>query len=147
MLFQLGYVSTAANEMSREGLIAILEVARRINRGHGLTGLLLFHAGSFLQVLEGEQDAVRETYARISADRRHTDLQLLFEEAITERQFADWSMGFQALDGNELLEFPRADGSTPDLRSMADDIGKTRRFMQLLRSRGLDPAKDVVTPG
>ena len=37
----------------------------------GITGLLLFIDGGFLQMLEGEERAVRELYTRIAADRRH----------------------------------------------------------------------------
>jgi hypothetical protein len=45
-------------------------------------------------VLEGEQEAAEETYARITQDRRHVDIVLLLKEAVAERQFPQWSMAF-----------------------------------------------------
>lgn len=145
MLFQIGYVSTATAAMRRDDLIQLLRTARDLNLRNAVTGLLLFHGGHFMQVIEGEEDAVRETFGRIRQDSRHRDIAVLFDEPISERLFADWSMGFQQLDGSELLEFPDVDGQPADLRRMAHDIGGAKKLMLVMRSRGLDPAKDVVT--
>ena len=82
MPFHLGYVSTATGQMLREDVLAILSVARRINHEKRVTGLLLFDGRSFLQVLEGDEDAARETYDRIAKDERHRDLVVLFEEQV-----------------------------------------------------------------
>jgi hypothetical protein len=87
MPFQLGYVSTAVEQMLREDLLAILEVSRRTNRDNGVTGLLMFDGKDFLQVLEGDEAAVRETYGRIAQDERHRDLNVLFEEQVDSAQF------------------------------------------------------------
>ena len=145
MPFQLGYVSTASHEMRRDDLVQILEIARSINRVNGVTGLLLFHGGHFLQVLEGKEEAVRETFARIREDRRHRQLEVLFESEVDEGEFADWSMGFQALDGSEWLEFPHPDGEPKDLRASVEDYGRAKELLLLLRTRGLDPAKELAT--
>lgn len=145
MLIQLGYVSTATAVMQRADLIRLLRTSRDLNQRNGVTGLLLYHGGHFMQVIEGEEGAVRETFGRILRDSRHRDIAVLFEEPIGARFFADWTMGFQQLDGSELLEFPDADGQPGDLRSMTHDIGGAKKLMLVMRSRGLDPAKDVVT--
>jgi hypothetical protein len=108
-------------------------------------GRLLSHDGHFMQVIEGEEHAVRETFARIRRDSRQRDIAVLFGEPISERLFCDRSMGFQPLDGSELLAFPDADGRPAYLRRMAHDIGGAKKLMPLMRSRGLDPAKDVLT--
>lgn len=145
MPFQLGYVSTASRAMRRDDLIAILETARSLNRDVGVTGLLLFEGGHFLQVLEGPEPAVHEIFARISEDPRHMQIRLLFEGEVDEPQFADWSMGFQALDGSEWMEFPGVDDQPKDMRATVEDYGRAKDFLLLLRRRGLDPAKDVAT--
>jgi hypothetical protein len=59
----------------------------------GVTGVLCFSEGIFLQVLEGGRGPVNRLYHRIAADPRHTELELLLYEDIGERRFAGWSMG------------------------------------------------------
>jgi hypothetical protein len=147
MLYQLGYVSIATSVMQRDDLVAILDEARRLNRAAAVTGLLLFHDGTFFQVLEGERKDVLETFERIAADPRHRDIRVLFREGVGERLFADWSMGFQLIDGNQVLEFPDSADGPVDLRRMTGDIGKAKRLMLLMRRHGLDPDREIVTAG
>jgi Sensors of blue-light using FAD len=45
-----------------------------------------------LNALEGERGPVTRLYARISADVRHTDLELIHCESITRRRYGEWSM-------------------------------------------------------
>jgi len=44
----------------------ILTASRRNNALMGISGLLLFIDGGFLQMLEGEERAVRELYTRVA---------------------------------------------------------------------------------
>lgn len=145
MLFQIAYVSTASGSTDRAGLLDILQTARGLNRRASVTGLLLFYDGHFMQLLEGEEQAVRDTFVRIAADPRHRDITVLFEEPVDERLFSDWTMGFQRLDGNELLEFPAENGASQGLRAMAHDAGRAKQLLLRMRSRGLDPGKDIAT--
>lgn len=146
MPFQLGYVSTARGAMRRADLLAILTAARRINDENGVTGLLLFENGHFLQVLEGTEEAVRETFARICEDGRHGDVKVLFKGETAQAEFGEWSMGFQALDGCDWMEFPGSDGEPGDLRHMVEHYGRAKDLLLLLRQRGLDPDRDLATP-
>ena len=113
MLYHLIYVSTASGAMSDQDLVEILQVSRRNNAQSGLSGMLLYKDGTFMQVLEGEQETLKQRYSIIAEDPRHKDLMLLSEKPIEQRSFADWSMGFhnlKALD-DEVLE-----GFTPFLK-------------------------------
>jgi len=146
MPFQLCYASTATRAMQRADLLELLTDARKHNASVGVTGLLLFQGGHFLQVLEGDAAAVRGLFKRICADQRHDTIALLFEELVSEPQYRDWSMGFQALDGSEWMEFPNDDGSEKDLRSMAEAMGRAKELLLYVRRQGLDPSKDLATP-
>ncbi len=59
--------------------------------------MLLYKEGNFMQVLEGEESAVRDTHQKISADPRHRGLITLLQGTTPERQFSEWSMGFRNL--------------------------------------------------
>jgi len=93
MLVRLMYASRAALPMDQEELNAILRKSQANNPTRGITGVLCFSGGLFLQVLEGGRSNVNQLYQHISRDARHTDVLLLAYEEISERRFANWAMG------------------------------------------------------
>jgi hypothetical protein len=74
------------------GLYNILSVSRRCNERDGLTGALLCRADVYLQLLEGPQDKIDATFARILKDDRHLDVQILLSGSIERRLFPLWAM-------------------------------------------------------
>jgi len=101
---RLIYGSQATADFGPDQLIDLLAKARVSNERNGLSGMLLYCSQSFLQVLEGDEDALAETYQRIRADHRHTNLRLLLDADVSQRLFPDWSMGFDHMDDDELAE-------------------------------------------
>ena len=93
MLVRLLYASRAVPAIDHEELVTILRQSKTHNPSVGVTGVLCFSGGIFLQVLEGGRSAVNRLYNRIAADPRHTDVEVLLYEEIGERRFASWSMG------------------------------------------------------
>jgi hypothetical protein len=104
------YVSSARQKFGPPELAQLLTRAREKNSQLGITGMLLYKAGLFLQVLEGETTQVRDLYTTIVNDPRHRACSVVQEGAITRRQFSDWSMGFRNLDDAEVKRLP---GYTP----------------------------------
>lgn len=94
VVFQLCYASAAAVPFSTDALKTLLAEAREKNARVGVTGILLYHEGSFIQVLEGERAAVETLYEKISQDPRHANTMLLFQTETATRSFPDWTMGF-----------------------------------------------------
>jgi Sensors of blue-light using FAD len=70
----------------------ILVQARRNNPALGVTGCLVCRQDLYLQMLEGEADAVDGLYARIAKDDRHLAVSLLSRQTVAERLFPDWAM-------------------------------------------------------
>ena len=93
MLVRLMYASRAVPAVDQEELVAILKTSKVNNPKAGITGVLCFSEGIFIQVLEGGRNAVNRLYNRIATDSRHSDVVLLNYEEIAERRFAGWSMG------------------------------------------------------
>ena len=91
--------------------MALLKEARVDNEKRGVTGLLLYHNQSFMQVIEGEEETVRHLYYEgIFHDNRHTAVHALINEPITERRYKGWSMGFRNIEGKD---FENLDGFVP----------------------------------
>ena len=95
MLVRLLYTSRAVVDgpTGPDLLFSILRQSQANNSKCGLTGLLFYSGGVFLQAIEGSRDRVNALYRRICNDPRHTDVVLLTYEEICERRFGNWSMG------------------------------------------------------
>jgi hypothetical protein len=98
------YASQATFDLSPEELVSLLEKARAKNEAAGLSGMLLYSNQSFLQVLEGDDDALARAYARIEVDDRHTNLRLLMEDEVHTPLFPDWTMGFEHVEDEDLAD-------------------------------------------
>ncbi|MGH6640386.1 MAG: BLUF domain-containing protein [Polaromonas sp.] len=92
MLVRLLYASRAV-DTSPAAIDAILAQSRQHNPTCGITGILCYGGGIFLQAIEGGRMAVSELYGHIQRDPRHKDVALLHYEEISERRFGGWTMG------------------------------------------------------
>ncbi len=93
------YASSAAPGFADSDIPGLLEAARRKNASLNVTGTLLYIDGSFFQVLEGEAGTVDALYATIGHDPRHRRVTQIIREPIARRSFAQWTMGFDSLNG------------------------------------------------
>ncbi|NBC11725.1 MAG: hypothetical protein GVY24_08370 [Planctomycetes bacterium] len=106
-LLQLLYISQAATPMDSPALMDLLAQCHRNNRELGLTGLLMYSGGHFIQLLEGDPASVCQMYERIRRDRRHTNVRLLMQEPAHRRIFDRWRMGLLNMDDGEALDRER----------------------------------------
>jgi len=132
-MIYVAYCSAATELLSSDDLVGLLKTCRVNNERDNITGMLLYREGSFMQVIEGEEAAVKQTYSRILADPRHRNIIKLTQATITERSFGEWSMGFRdvsALTGSEIDAF-----STFLLEPFdAGHYGTEGKALKLLRS-------------
>ena len=123
--------SSAVNPTFHQGeLQRLLSHYRQRNQQLGICSLLLFMNGDFLQVLEGEEEAVQRIYQLIQQDRHHLQLTLLSRENIDAPAFAGHSLLF--IDTEELT---RKLGHPVHLSNIAqhgelDRSEAARRFVQ-----------------
>jgi hypothetical protein len=92
MLVRLLYVSRAVDKDPKV-IESILDASRHHNVANGITGVLCYGGGIFLQAIEGGRAAVNRLYSHIVADPRHQDVMLLHYQEISERRFGGWTMG------------------------------------------------------
>lgn len=97
MLYYLIYVSSACFDFTDQDLLDLLEQSREDNLKLEITGMLLYKGGNFMQVLEGERDAVKGIFEKIRVDKRHKGVIVVLEGDLAERQFPNWSMGFKRM--------------------------------------------------
>ena len=96
------YISTAVKLMTDDDLSSLLTESRDKNDKRNITGMLLYCHRTFIQVLEGDIADIERTFASIKRDKRHRDVLLMVTGPISERSFADWSMGFCAIYADDV---------------------------------------------
>jgi len=112
MLIRLIYVSKAVDPQTHASTDSMLRQAQAWNTQNEITGVLCEGQGVFLQALEGERGKVTRLYARISADPRHKELELIHCESITRRRYGGWSMarvGLSDVDPQTKIDWPDFD--------------------------------------
>lgn len=144
-MIQLIYASAATRPMGADELRLLLERARSRNRLFQVTGMLLYHSGSFLQVIEGPESGIETIYRSIARDPRHVDAKVLSRQSIKVREFEGWSMGFA--DTTQAVRQP--DGFVDyqrTLPSLADASSRAGQFLRFFK-QGLCRQKVQPRPG
>ena len=113
-MIQVSYISQTTAPMSSEDLLSLLDESRRNNEKLGVTGLLLYANGTFLQAVEGEAEVVDALIERICNDSRHQHIKMLRRVEIDEPQYAEWSMGFDVIGKDDLDEVEGLRNFTPE---------------------------------
>lgn len=90
------YVSESTARKSSGGVPAdvsnIYMEARRKNRDNKIHGVISYHAGYFVQILEGEDHALNDLYVSIKNDARHTNIVTILDCEAGVTFFTDWNM-------------------------------------------------------
>ena len=124
--FQLIYSSAAATNFDTAELPALLEGARKNNSQLDITGMLLYHEGSFIQVLTGSKGNVETLFDKIEKDPRHTDTRILFRGEVEQRSFDEWSMGFYQTSKDTRKDLPGLNDVLKSGFRLDDEDSKTR---------------------
>lgn len=130
-MYHIVYLSSARALFTQEELHELLEISRRNNSQRGVTGILFYKDGNFLQAIEGEEHDVKAIYAKICRDERHAGVIPVFQEPIPAREFADWSMAFRNFDNMEAPEgFNDILNQAPGKMDLSTYSSKIRAFLQ-----------------
>lgn len=138
------YASSGIREFGPDEITDILEVSRRNNAETGVSGMLLYAEGNFIQYIEGEEQEIDALFARITKDPRHRQITVLNQGGTEERQFPDWTMGYKPLEREDLERIGRFDLSRGSLEErLTGDmpkvvVGMMRQFYRTSYGRSLD---------
>lgn len=134
MPYQTIYSSESATPMQLDDLEEILQHARRSNAAKGITGALVYVDGVFLQILEGNFDAVRELMEKIVVDVRHETITVLKEGEISAAAFADWKMAYVGATAEQVALWAGLSGATPVPDILADMRNDPVKVTQITQS-------------
>lgn len=125
-MIRLVYISQAVVGITDEQVQEILRSSQRNNSASGITGVLVFGGGIFMQVLEGPEQAVLRLYVKILDDRRHSDCRLIHISPADEQVFRKWAM---AVLSSDPLDFQRIG----ELRAHRLETVQSQTYTNLMR--------------
>jgi hypothetical protein len=125
-MIRLVYISQAVVGFAEAEVQNILQSSQRNNAANGITGVLVYGGGLFMQVLEGSEHAVLRLYVKILEDRRHSDCRLIHITPTDEQIFKQWSM---AVLDSDPLDFQRIG----ELRARRLESVQSQTFTNLMR--------------
>lgn len=137
------YLSQATRPLSDEELVQLLAQARHDNAQQGITGALVYGAGQFMQIIEGEEAKLAMLYAKLLQDGRHGQVFKFADKPIAQRSFAEWSMAFRPLSPEQFAEL--AGYLTPEqLNLQAPGLSATDgMLLQMMKTFVLQPRPDA----
>ncbi|HWL59087.1 MAG TPA: BLUF domain-containing protein [Paracoccus sp. (in: a-proteobacteria)] len=119
------------------GCADILAASRSRNQAFGLTGYLHLEDGCFYQWLEGPPNALAEVGQMITGDRRHWDVDFIWQGTQPDRRFRGWEMGFGTSNAGTLFDWVAEQGI-----QVSDQTSFSRGLLDFMLSelRGLRSA-------
>jgi hypothetical protein len=121
-LCRLVYLSEATNQPTPAELDALVQNCHVKNESLGISGLLLYSSGNFMQVLEGDELRIDTLYKKIEGDPRHTNVRRLLFKAVDRRLFPDWGMNLGHTERMVAIDQAGVDKVLLRLRLVKDNI-------------------------
>ena len=129
---QLIYSSSAAKKMLKPALYEILRHARKNNEARDITGLLVYSDENFLQILEGEKEAVYQLFDTISKDERHSSIQVLHDSDIEQRSFSNWRMAYATPSAKQLAQWAGLHNTTTVAETLSSLQSQPDRITEVI---------------
>ena len=128
-LRSLAYTSLARLDLDENDLTRIHESARHLNALDGITGLLVFNGSRFLQIVEGNPEAIDDLIERLRSDDRHSAIEIRDDRRVDRRSFPDWSMELVRvnsgyLEAREEIGDALPEGTEPGVRQLVFDMSR-----------------------
>lgn len=132
MTYQIMYSSQATQPMTVSGLEQILTDARTGNEARNVTGALVYVDGVFFQILEGDEDVIRNLMASIARDSRHHSVKVFYEAEVDSPAFQSWRMAYLSPTADQMTAWAGLPG-TATLEKLLDDVvGDPHRAPRIL---------------
>lgn len=96
-MISITYVSSAASPFGDDALLNLVDECQVNNRKLGITGVLVYSEGNFMQVIEGAALVTQSLYERIKLDPRHRGVTTVNEQHIQVCEFSGWSMAYNII--------------------------------------------------
>lgn len=104
MLRTIIYISNAVKLFDERHLNKLFYQSFQNNIHKKITGILLYNEGTFIQILEGRQEALNNLFKIIHHDKRHNNITKILDRRIGERLFKKYRTGFNTLNNYRQMD-------------------------------------------
>lgn len=111
---------------------------KKNNFEHGITGLLIYSEGSFLQLIEGDEKPIDRLMKLIQKDKIHHSLIILAQAKTELRIFPAWSMGYEAVSQEQFAGVRQLLQQSSNALGFAD---QSHPVLNYIKSFAADPLK------
>lgn len=122
MIYRILFHSRASFRMKEEEVFKILSKSKVNNKKAGLTGILLYVNGHFMEFLEGEERVVKAMFKKINQDPRHDDSKIVLQGVSPNRLFDGWNLAYKAHTVQDLKDIQEA--NQPDYFDLTQELVK-----------------------
>ena len=119
------YRSEATIKPTATDLERLVAKAKARNRKLGITGMLLYDGGRYLQTLEGPPEALDQIWSSIQRDPRHGAIEVLSQHIVPARLFSGWDMQLYSRSPDQARLAP---APAVSLIPLTDHIAETARL-------------------
>ena len=133
-IYYIVYVSAASKPMTEKELDEFLVDIRKRNKKLGVTGMLLYNRGNFIQVIEGKEETIKQLFDDISRDKRHDTIVKILDGHTQKRSFPDWSMGYHRISNKQSSRIRGFTNFMNDETSIEQLMGSSGEIMKILNS-------------
>jgi len=141
MPYQVMYSSQATEPLTVDGLERILTDARTGNEARDVTGALVYVDGVFFQILEGDEEVVRNLMTSIAADTRHHSVKVFHEAEVDARAFESWRMAYLSPTAEEMRTWMGLPG-TATIESLLADVNRDPHRVPRILLKALEALLD-----
>jgi len=140
-LHRLVYTSQATILFTKRELLDLLHESRGFNMVDNISGVLMHKQGYFLQVIEGQPEAIDNLISRLEKDPRHSNIKILYKSIIFERLFQNWAMGCADFDDPALSMLPGLRTDLADSKVVEDLVNRLPEVANFLIENLTDSQK------
>ena len=141
-MISITYISKETAPFSSIDFLKLLDHCQKNNPLRGITGMLIYGNGTFLQCVEGESTDVEQLLEKIKIDSRHKDLKILSNIKIQNRLFNKWDMGFERLTEESIAQAPGLNSfayQNFNANYLIENSSAVESLLSRHRSQHLDP--------
>jgi hypothetical protein len=132
-LQKLIYYSTSVQDLQIAEIEKIIEKAILNNSLMGITGMLLYCSGNFMQVIEGPKDNIQKLMNKILNDKRHYNIIIIQNQSVAKRDFSNWSRGLRIVQPNDLKKYEQCFQIQGDQNDFAIFNNQPSKALDLIR--------------
>ncbi|MEH6762982.1 MAG: BLUF domain-containing protein [Aequorivita antarctica] len=103
MIRTIVYISNAVMLLEKKHLDELFYQCVQNNISNNVTGILIYKEGTFIQVLEGNDQDLNNLFKTIQQDKRHNNIMTVLDRMNTKRLFTKFRTGLSSLSNARQL--------------------------------------------